>query len=573
MNERFRWHRLRGPCLALLVSALVPKALALCENEPADAGDWLLYFNGASYLNLPETDNWSRYGGKQTTWSKLMLRRDPQVGDTSVLVDLRDRTYAVSEESESAWGIAADCSGAPSVGEMSINLTGTPFAYKALYQTAAGFESFGSVSCDDNQTCTATCGGICGFCGWGIKTTTMAELQVVDECAFILGVRSWATTTSLTSTITSTTSSTSSTHTSTTYLGNTTTSTSLNSITSTTITTTTLSTTTSSSSTTTETVTASTTTQVDGYYYYRFSPSQIASEDPGAACCCAHAVAELYFRNCGADVETATAVASNPRGSWASWGPAHAIDQLSGTKWRDTRRQPLVIEWPVLTLVDSYSYLTAADCPDNDPVAFELHGSQDGVYWILLDSRVMSEPPPSTAWRPAQTEWFTFKNCTETTTATTVTRTETSATTTSSVTTSITGTTTASTTTSPEGAFVVLLTFGTCAMQQLHPILAQTECEEAARKLQLPDTSVETTGQANRPEGCYFFEGDELWMGVNPASEGHGAETSGPSENETRYPICSSVPNGNRISANRAGQQGLILTPLVLVLVHLPLRW
>ena len=24
-------------------------------------------------------------------------------------------------------------------------------------------------------------------------------------------------------------------------------------------------------------------------------------------------------------------------------------------------------------------YLTAADCPDNDPVAFELHGSQDGV--------------------------------------------------------------------------------------------------------------------------------------------------------------------------------------------------
>ena len=24
-------------------------------------------------------------------------------------------------------------------------------------------------------------------------------------------------------------------------------------------------------------------------------------------------------------------------------------------------------------------YLTAADCPDNDPVAFQLHGSQDGV--------------------------------------------------------------------------------------------------------------------------------------------------------------------------------------------------
>ena len=27
-------------------------------------GEWLLYYNGFSYLNLPETDNWSRYLGE-----------------------------------------------------------------------------------------------------------------------------------------------------------------------------------------------------------------------------------------------------------------------------------------------------------------------------------------------------------------------------------------------------------------------------------------------------------------------------------------------------------------------------
>eukprot|EP00434_Breviolum_minutum_P033591 symbB.v1.2.029727.t1/scaffold3288.1/size59728/3 len=562
MNEqRFRWHRFRG-LLALLTLALFDSpysALAQCEGDSTDS-EWLLYINGGTYLNLPETNNWSRYGGKQTTWSKLRLRRDPAVGDTSILVDLRDRTYAVSEESESAWGIAADCRGAPEFGEMSINLAGTPFAYEAYLENAVGFEAFGSVSCDDNQTCSASCGGICGFCGLGLKNKTTAELEVTNECAFNQGVLSWATTTTLTSSSSSSTSSSSRTTSSTTYLGPTTTETSSTSISSTTITTTTLSTTTFSSTSTSISSSTSTTTEVDGFYFYRFSPTQVAQEGSGTACCCAHAVAELYFRNCGADVDLTSAVASNPGGSWQSDSPSNAIDMQSSTKWRDTARQPLVLEWQQLTLVDSYSYLTAADCPDNDPVAFQLHGSQDGVYWELLDSRVMTVAPPATSWRPAQTEWFTFKNCTPTTTVTSVTRTITSRTATSTQTITRTATTTRSTTTSPEGAFVLLLTFGNC----LYPILSQTACEEAARQLQLPDTSAETTGQANRPEGCYFFEGDSLWFGVNPASSGKGAETSGPGENETRQPICSSIPHANgRYTNSKASQSGLVLALLV----------
>ena len=81
-----------------------------------------------------------------------------------------------------------------------------------------------------------------------------------------------------------------------------------------------------------------------------------------------------------------------------------------------------------------------------------------------------------------------------------------------------------------QGAFVVLLTFGTCvgpsapqrhgmrvgrrvdastwqAMQQLHPILAQTECEEAARPKaghrNTPDPRHPKTSQD--PRGVFFF--------------------------------------------------------------------
>ncbi|CAE7605337.1 unnamed protein product [Symbiodinium sp. CCMP2592] len=205
-------------------------------------------------------------------------------------------------------------------------------------------------------------------------------------------------------------------------------------------------------------------------------------------------------------------------------------------------------------------YVTGDDCPDNDPTAFELHGSQDGVYWEFLDSRMMADRPPA-SWRPAQTEWFTFKNCTPTTTATTLTQTTrtTSSSTVSrtfTVSTTISQTSTASTTTSPEGAFVQLIESGTCAQLSLFPILGPAECEQAARQLDLPDLSAQITAEAERPEGCYFFEGLSLWLGVSPASKGRGAETSGPEANKTRHPICSSVLPDMRVATGLAGKQG-----------------
>ena len=101
---------------SVLFLLLVSEAVALCDNETDTGTDWLLYYNGRSYLNLPEVDNWSKWNGELTTWSKLRLLRDPQVGDTSVLVDITDATYAVSAGTPFSWGISADCRGAPNYG-------------------------------------------------------------------------------------------------------------------------------------------------------------------------------------------------------------------------------------------------------------------------------------------------------------------------------------------------------------------------------------------------------------------------------------------------------------------------
>ncbi|CAE7914689.1 unnamed protein product, partial [Symbiodinium sp. KB8] len=558
----FGAHRVAGNMLPLFLKALAclaPLTRAQCDN--ATASDWLLYDNGASYLNLPEVDNWSRLNDAQTVWRKLKLLQDPQVGDASVIVSLVDATFAdVSGAGVAPWGLASDCRGSPFSGTMQINLLNTPFRYEAVLADATGYKAFGSVSCESLQNCSASCGGLCGFCGLGEQTVTQAQLPVIDQCAFDMGVQAWVTTTTSTGTRTTLTSSRTSSVTSstTTYLGptstSTTTTTSVTLSTSATVT----STSTATISTTSSSTTTSTTTQVNGYYYYRFTPTQIADE--GGSCCCAHAVAELYFRNCGADVDMALASASNPGGSWQGSPPGNAVDLRLETKWRDSNRRPLILASPELMPVDSYSYVTGDDCPDNDPTAFELHGSQDGVYWEFLDARVMADRPPA-SWRPAQTEWFTFKNCTPTTTATSLT--QTSQTTSSStvsrtftVSTSISRTSTASTTTSPEGAFVQLIESGTCAQLSLFPILGPAECEQAARQLDLPDLSAQITAEADRPEGCYFFEGLSLWLGVSPASKGKGAETSGPEANKTRHPICSSVVPDMRVATGLAGNGG-----------------
>jgi len=90
--------------------------------------------------------------------------------------------------------------------------------------------------------------------------------------------------------------------------------------------------------------------------------------------------------------------------------------------------------------------------------------------------------------------------------------------------------------TPPQIEFVAEISEGTCADVGGLPINDKDLCERAAAILGVPDTTASTTNAVSRPEGCYVFRGNSLFMGINPASQGNGAETS--TQGRSRHPIC-----------------------------------
>ena len=79
---------------------------------------------------------------------------------------------------------------------------------------------------------------------------------------------------------------------------------------------------------------------------------------------------------------------------------------------------------------------------------------------------------------------------------------------------------------------------GTCSTNSnATAIHNASECAEAAAELGLSDTTVSTSTTANRPEGCYWLNG-ELFMNTNVANRGHGAD-------DTRHPICKRAGRGS----------------------------
>jgi len=95
------------------------------------------------------------------------------------------------------------------------------------------------------------------------------------------------------------------------------------------------------------------------------------------------------------------------------------------------------------------------------------------------------------------------------------------------------------------------LSQGSCTGVGLRPITDLATCEAAAKALKLSDTIAKVTQEVARPEGCYFYRNQLLYMGLNPLSAGQGAETSTPGH--ARLPICSSA--GPEDGAERPADQ------------------
>jgi len=284
------------------------------------------------------------------------------------------------------------------------------------------------------------------------------------------------------------------------------------------------------------------------FSWFKFAPLAIRAGTTGTtfSCCCSHSISEMMFRSCGVAVNTAGVVATNAGGSSpANSSAQQAVDGSTATKWVDLNQQPLVLQFSSPVQMDEYAFAMSSDCEGRDPVRWDFYGSFDGSAWQLLHSQAQNY---KLLGREQSTDWFSVGHCKLGTTSTTTTATSYTAT---SVTTS-TSSTSSTTATVGNQLYYERIFTGSCSDVGMYSIPGPAGCEAAARSLDLADTSVTSTAQDGRPEGCYYFGDEELWLSISPLNKGRGAEMSGNTSAESRHPICSSSLLKSRFASSSA---------------------
>eukprot|EP00929_Paragymnodinium_shiwhaense_P101644 TRINITY_DN6478_c0_g2_i4.p1 TRINITY_DN6478_c0_g2~~TRINITY_DN6478_c0_g2_i4.p1 ORF type:complete len:941 (+),score=349.61 TRINITY_DN6478_c0_g2_i4:1122-3944(+) len=107
------------------------------------------------------------------------------------------------------------------------------------------------------------------------------------------------------------------------------------------------------------------------------------------------AIAEIKFQSNGQPVSTSGVKATCPTGPNAALqtSPQKAIDNDDHTVFRDPDHGALTLEFPAPVVIDEFSITTAVgvtggDMASNDPVAFKLHGSDDGQAWTMVHQTI-----------------------------------------------------------------------------------------------------------------------------------------------------------------------------------------
>ncbi len=100
-------------------------------------------------------------------------------------------------------------------------------------------------------------------------------------------------------------------------------------------------------------------------------------------------MSEFQFIDNGAPISTAGVTVTNPGGNTpGAEGPENIIDGNTGTKWLDfTKFSPLVFQFPAPVTIDAYTFATANDDPERDPVSWTFEGSVNGTTWTLIDQK------------------------------------------------------------------------------------------------------------------------------------------------------------------------------------------
>jgi hypothetical protein len=119
------------------------------------------------------------------------------------------------------------------------------------------------------------------------------------------------------------------------------------------------------------------TPSMPAYKYIRFRPVETRVADAFSA-----AIGRITLYLDGQIIDMRGAKASNPMGTWV--GHTEDVTGASATGWSDDHKKPLMFAFPYPTLVNGYTWTTAADGVEADPIRWKLEGSSNGTYWTTL---------------------------------------------------------------------------------------------------------------------------------------------------------------------------------------------
>ncbi|WP_367871468.1 hypothetical protein [Luteolibacter sp. Populi] len=131
------------------------------------------------------------------------------------------------------------------------------------------------------------------------------------------------------------------------------------------------------------------------YRYVRFKATKLRS---GLATGLVQ-LGEFSFANDATPVTVSAA--ENPGGnSWPDETQANLIDgDAIGNKWLDFNNAPVIFDFGSSKTFDAYSFYTANDGADRDPIQWTLEGSDDKLSWTLIENVNFDHPTSADRFR------------------------------------------------------------------------------------------------------------------------------------------------------------------------------
>ncbi|CAE8584092.1 unnamed protein product, partial [Polarella glacialis] len=140
----------------------------------------------------------------------------------------------------------------------------------------------------------------------------------------------------------------------------------------------------------------------NGFRFFRFLVTKARGGDTVNGV----SIGQLLLRKDGLELDLSSATAQNPEGACSDGeGPEKAIDGRTSTKWCTSLLTPLVVALAKPALIDSFSFRTAHDGEQLDPVEWRLEASTDSHNWKVLHSQEKASYHTPRR-RSAQTSWF-----------------------------------------------------------------------------------------------------------------------------------------------------------------------